>query len=37
LNDNSSDKLLEEVGGFWYIEMPNMKLNENEAIKILLK
>ena len=37
LNDNTSDKLLEQIGGVWYIEMPNMKLNENEAIKILLK
>lgn len=30
-------QVLNEIGGFRYVEMPNMKLNENEAIKIPLK
>jgi len=26
----------DQIGGFWYVEMPNMLLNEDEAIKIPL-
>lgn len=36
-DNNDSYKVSEQIGGIWYVEMPSMKLNENEAVKIMLK
>ncbi|MEA5096582.1 MAG: DUF4179 domain-containing protein [Sedimentibacter saalensis] len=33
---DTPDNISDQIGGFWYVEMPNMLLNEDEAIKIPL-
>lgn len=33
---DAPDNISDQIGGFWYVEMPNMLLNEDEAIKIPL-
>ena len=36
-NESDADKILKQIGGFWYVNMPDMELNEKEAIKVRLK
>jgi|GEM_PF-2335352 len=35
-SNDAPDNIQNQIGGFWYVEMPNMLLNEDEAIKIPL-
>ncbi len=35
--DDAPDNIHNQIGGFWYVEMPDMLLNEDEAIKIPLQ
>ena len=36
-DEKDAGKILEQIGGFWYVNMQDMELNEKEAIKIQLK
>jgi hypothetical protein len=36
-SEDAPDNIFDQIGGFWYVETPDMQINENEIIKIPLK